>query len=201
MNGQSQNLKELLLQTDEEFHALAAKHHALEDRLHELTAKHYLSEPEQIEEVTLKKQKLQLKDRMEDMTRRSALVIGLAATSATIVAENTMAQPYAATEGKELAPGVREVALGKRQSMIPAYKTVSMRDVVYQPKAKTSNPAMTNDMVCHCAEGELRIKQGPGMEFVAKKGDVWSCNKGLPEDTENIGSGVSIMRVIDFDRA
>jgi hypothetical protein len=96
---------------------------------------------------------------------------------------------------------VRQVDLGKRSSMIPAYKTVSMRDMVYQPKAKTSNPAMTNDMLCHCAEGELRIKQGPTMEFVAKKGDVWSCNKGLPEDTENIGSGVSIMRVIDFDRA
>jgi hypothetical protein len=138
---------------------------------------------------------------MEDMTRRSALAIGLAATSATMVTENAMAQPYAATEGKELAPGVREVALGKRQSMIPPYKTVSMRDVVYQPKSKTTNPGMTNDMVCHCAEGELRIKQGPGMEFVAKKGDVWSCNKGLPEDTENIGSSVSIMRVIDFDRA
>ena len=70
MNGQSQNLKELLLQTDEEFHALATKHHALEDRLHELTAKHYLSEPEQVEEVTLKKKKLQLKDRMEDIMRR-----------------------------------------------------------------------------------------------------------------------------------
>jgi hypothetical protein len=139
---------------------------------------------------------------MEDMTRRSALVIGLAAaTSTTMVTENAMAQPYTATEGKELAPGVREVALGKRQSMVPAYKTISMRDVVYQPKAKTSNPAMMNDMVCHCAEGELRIKQGAGTEFVAKKGDVWSCNKGLPEDTENIGSGVSIMRVIDFDRA
>ena len=70
MNGQSQNPKELLLQTDEEFHTLASKHHALEDRLHELTSKAYLSEPEQIEEVNLKKQKLQLKDRMEDILRR-----------------------------------------------------------------------------------------------------------------------------------
>jgi hypothetical protein len=50
-------------------------------------------------------------------------------------------------------------------------------------------------------KGELQIKQGPGMEFVAKKGDVWSCNKGLPEDTENTGASVAIMRVIDFDRA
>ncbi len=70
MNGQSQALRELLLQTDEEFHQLAAKHHELEDRLHELTAKPYLSEPEQLEEVTLKKRKLQLKDRMEDILRR-----------------------------------------------------------------------------------------------------------------------------------
>ena len=70
MNGQSQNLKELLLQSDEEFNSLASKHHALEDRLHELTSKHYLSEPEQIEKVNLKKQKLQLKDRMEDILRR-----------------------------------------------------------------------------------------------------------------------------------
>ena len=70
MNVQGQNLRELLLQTDEEFHSLADKHHQLEDRLHELTARHYLSEPEQLEEVTLKKQKLQLKDRMEDILRR-----------------------------------------------------------------------------------------------------------------------------------
>jgi uncharacterized protein YdcH (DUF465 family) len=70
MNGQSQESKEVLLQTDEEFHQLAVKHHQLEDRLHELTAKPYLSEPEQLEEVTLKKRKLQLKDRMEDIIRR-----------------------------------------------------------------------------------------------------------------------------------
>jgi uncharacterized protein YdcH (DUF465 family) len=70
MTEQSQNLKELLLQTDEEYHELAAKHHELESRLHELSSKNYLSEPEQVEEVTLKKRKLQLKDRMEDILRR-----------------------------------------------------------------------------------------------------------------------------------
>ena len=66
----SQELKELLLQTDEEFRQLAAQHHELDDRLHELAAKPYLSEPEQLEAVTLKKRKLQLKDRMEDIVRR-----------------------------------------------------------------------------------------------------------------------------------
>jgi len=70
MNVQSQGLKEELLRTDEEFHQLVAKHHELEDRLQQLTAKSYLSEPEQVEEVNLKKRKLQLKDRMEDIIRR-----------------------------------------------------------------------------------------------------------------------------------
>jgi uncharacterized protein YdcH (DUF465 family) len=70
MNGQTQDPQELLLQTDEEFHQLAVMHHELEDRLHQLTAKHYLSEPEHLEEITLKKRKLQLKDRMEDILRR-----------------------------------------------------------------------------------------------------------------------------------
>ncbi len=81
MNEQSQDLKELLLQTDEEFHQLAAKHHELEDRLHQLTAKHYLSEPEQVEQSTLKKRKLQLKDRMEDILRRHRRSDSAAATA------------------------------------------------------------------------------------------------------------------------
>ena len=69
MNGQSHYAKELL-QTDEELHTLSDQHRQLDDRIHELTSKPYLSEPEQLEEVTLKKQKLQLKDRMEDILRR-----------------------------------------------------------------------------------------------------------------------------------
>jgi len=69
MNEQSQDLKALLLQTNEEFHHLAAQHHDLEDRLHQLVAKPYLSEPELIEESTIKKRKLQLKDRMEAIAR------------------------------------------------------------------------------------------------------------------------------------
>ena len=60
-------LKRQLLQTDEEFRQLATQHHDLDEKLHTLAARHYLSEPEQLEEVTLKKRKLQLKDQMESM--------------------------------------------------------------------------------------------------------------------------------------
>jgi len=66
----SRDLKPLLLETDEEFRHLASKHHELEQRLHELTVKQYLSGPEQLEEITLKKRKLQLKDKMEVIVRR-----------------------------------------------------------------------------------------------------------------------------------
>src|SRR5262245_8520294 len=135
---------------------------------------------------------------MKDVDRRCAIAFGLSATSAVVMAESATAQPYGPSQGTEIAPGVRRVDLGKRESMIPAYKTISMRDVVYQPKSKSANPAMANDMVCHCLEGELKINQGPGKDFMAKKGDVWSCNKGLPENNENVGSGVAIMRVIDL---
>ena len=73
-----------------------------------------------------------------------------------------------------------------------------MRDIVYQPGAKSDNPTMANDMVCHCLEGELQVNQGPGKQFVAKTGDVWSCMKGMPEANENMGSTIAIMRVIDL---
>jgi uncharacterized protein YdcH (DUF465 family) len=70
MTADSQALKALLLETDDEYRQLASKHQELEGRLQELSAKHYLSQPEQLEESTLKKRKLQLKDRMEDILRR-----------------------------------------------------------------------------------------------------------------------------------
>lgn len=67
--AETQDYKNLLLETNDEYRRLAAKHHELDDRLHELSSKHYLSDPEQLEEVTLKKRKLHLKDQMEAIAR------------------------------------------------------------------------------------------------------------------------------------
>jgi uncharacterized protein len=65
-----EELKRQLLQSDDEFRNLATRHHDLDEKLHDLANRHYLSEPEQLEEVTLKKKKLQLKDQMENILRR-----------------------------------------------------------------------------------------------------------------------------------
>ncbi|MGE0042152.1 MAG: DUF465 domain-containing protein [Vicinamibacterales bacterium] len=62
-------MKHLLLETNEEYRQLADQHHELDDRLHALTGKPYLSDDEQLLEVSLKKKKLHLKDRMEEILR------------------------------------------------------------------------------------------------------------------------------------
>jgi uncharacterized protein YdcH (DUF465 family) len=67
--AETQEAKNLLLRSNDEYRQLAERHHELDDRLHELTEKHYLSNTEQFEEVTLKKRKLALKDQMEAMAR------------------------------------------------------------------------------------------------------------------------------------
>ena len=67
--AEAQEVKNLLLQNDNSFKQLVEQHHQLDDRLHQLTERHYLSDTEQVEEATLKKRKLALKDRMEEMAR------------------------------------------------------------------------------------------------------------------------------------
>jgi uncharacterized protein YdcH (DUF465 family) len=67
-------LRERLLQSDHEYRDLAARHHDLDERLQELATRHFLTEPEQLEEAQIKKQKLRLKDRMEDIVRHHLAV-------------------------------------------------------------------------------------------------------------------------------
>ena len=68
MNGtETQAVKSLLLQHDDRYRQIDTEHHQLDDRLHQLTEQSYLSTSEQLEEVTLKKRKLALKDLMESM--------------------------------------------------------------------------------------------------------------------------------------
>ena len=70
--AEAQEVKNFLLQSDQQFRQLAEQHHQLDDRLHQLIEKHYLSTTEQLEEVTLKKRKLALKDQMETIVREYA---------------------------------------------------------------------------------------------------------------------------------
>jgi uncharacterized protein len=63
-------LKAHLMATSDEFRALAAQHAQYHKLLEELEAKQHLTDAEQVEEVRLKKQKLHLKDQMNEVLAR-----------------------------------------------------------------------------------------------------------------------------------
>lgn len=58
------SLKEQLMSNNPEFRELAREHGRYEERLSELSALAYPSDEEQLEETTLKKKKLAIKDQM-----------------------------------------------------------------------------------------------------------------------------------------
>lgn len=61
------SLKTELMSSNQEFRELAKEHQRYEARLGELAALPFPNEDERLEEVTLKKKKLQLKDKMESI--------------------------------------------------------------------------------------------------------------------------------------
>jgi len=69
-NNTQDELKAHLMATSEEFRSLAEQHARLRKKLEELGAKPHLTEQEQMEEQHLKKQKLRLKDRMNEIMAR-----------------------------------------------------------------------------------------------------------------------------------
>jgi uncharacterized protein YdcH (DUF465 family) len=64
-------LSDDLLKQNEEYRRLSEQHHEYEARLTALVDKAVLTDDEQMEEMTLKKKKLQAKDRMEEIVRQS----------------------------------------------------------------------------------------------------------------------------------
>ena len=65
--AEAQEVKDLLMRSNDQYRQLSERHHQLDDRLNELTHLTHLTASEQVEETTLKKRKLALKDQMEQM--------------------------------------------------------------------------------------------------------------------------------------
>jgi len=63
-------LKEQLLNTNEDYRRLAAEHQSYSDQLEALNNRPHLSEDEKMEEILLKKKKLLLKDQMYVMIQK-----------------------------------------------------------------------------------------------------------------------------------
>jgi len=69
MTTLTEELKRELTDTHEEFRTLMKSHRSHERRLAELASKTFLTTDEEMEEKRLKKEKLHLKDRMEEIAR------------------------------------------------------------------------------------------------------------------------------------
>ena len=64
MSNRTADIQQILSQEDEQFRHWIEEHHTCESRLSELAAKNQVTTEEEIEEKTLKKRKLHLKDQM-----------------------------------------------------------------------------------------------------------------------------------------
>jgi uncharacterized protein YdcH (DUF465 family) len=64
MSNRTAELQQILSTEDQEFREWVEEHHTCENRLSELAAKKEVSTEEELEEKTLKKRKLHLKDQM-----------------------------------------------------------------------------------------------------------------------------------------
>ncbi len=68
---ENREISQNLCEKNPEYRNLLEEHRTLENRLSELSSRLYLSDTERMEEVTLKKKKLALKDRMQELVRRN----------------------------------------------------------------------------------------------------------------------------------
>ncbi len=71
MSQSRDSVRESLLAGNDEYRRLDQQHHEFESRLSALADKPVLSDDEQVEETTLKKRKLQVKDKMEAIARQA----------------------------------------------------------------------------------------------------------------------------------
>ena len=63
------DVKDSLLRTDDTFRQLVSEHQALDERIRQFSTLPFLTDQQQYEEISLKKKKLALKDRIEAIMR------------------------------------------------------------------------------------------------------------------------------------
>jgi uncharacterized protein YdcH (DUF465 family) len=69
MSNRTADIQQILSTEDQEFRQWIEEHHQCENRLNELIAKNEVTVDEELEEKTLKKRKLRLKDQMAERIR------------------------------------------------------------------------------------------------------------------------------------
>ncbi|MBZ9734127.1 hypothetical protein LB534_07525 [Mesorhizobium sp. CA18] len=134
---------------------------------------------------------------MKTMNRRSAIALSMTAAAVTplfTLMASAKTKKYGPKDGKEIAPGIRVVEVGTGNSDIPAYKSISIVDVVFQPGAHAPAMVMDNDMVCTITSGAFTVKK-KDKEFKLKEGDMYTCSKGKTDEATNTSKEVGVHRI------
>lgn len=143
---------------------------------------------------------------MPHIDRRSALSLGLVGAVTPLLASSGPARAqslgdwvpdYSPTDGEDIGGGRRLIDLGAQPSFMPAYSSIQVIDVVFQPGA--ADPAdggpMDMDMMCFIIAGSFRIEKEGQEPFEVKAGEFYSCGIGTKEVASNIGDTVGIHRI------
>ena len=67
---ETRDISQILYEENSEYRSLLEQHRSLDDRLKDLSSRLYLSDTEKVEEIILKKKKLALKDRMQELMKQ-----------------------------------------------------------------------------------------------------------------------------------
>ena len=140
---------------------------------------------------------------MEEVSRRSALTLGVAAAAGTPLlafatpAGAAAAPTYGPNDGTDIGAGRRMVDVGVQESQITAYKSVKIIDIVYPVGAADpdDDPVMDMDMICHVIAGEFTIKKTGLDPYTVKDGEIYTCGIGKKDKATNISNVVGIHRI------
>jgi quercetin dioxygenase-like cupin family protein len=124
--------------------------------------------------------------------RRAILMLGLTSASSLVLGKVNCLLA-AQDEGIER----KTLKEFETMTMIPGFKTIRVRESIFQAGASTPERKMSNAMICECTAGSFEIIND-GRTFTAKKGDMWTCRKDGTEGAANKGTSEAIMHIIDL---
>ena len=124
-----------------------------------------------------------------DLDRRAVLMLGLAGASTLVLGKGTS---VLAAEAK----GTERKVFKERDSIIPGFPKIILRETTFQPGASTKG-TMKSAMVCECTQGDLEVKVNDRV-VATKQGEIWTCAPGVVEEVANKGSGPAKMRVFEL---
>ena len=140
-----------------------------------------------------------------EVDRRSALSLSLVGAVAPLLASSSPARAqalgnwvpnYSPTDGEDIGGGRRFIDLGMQPSFIPAYSSIQVIEVIFQPgAADPPGPPMDMDMMCFIIAGSFRIEKEGLEPYEVHAGDFYSCGMGKTDFATNIGDTVGIHRI------